>query len=182
MATMTNVTSMTAPSRGVKIGELARRLGLTARALRYWEERHLIPPARRSSGGTRLYAEETARCVRGIQRLKRAGFSLDDIENLQVGMAEASSPRLAMGGLGLALVKRERELRERIREHQLLIAELESARRSLEGCERCDRQEFGSECVDCLSQRIGRSLPDCLHGVLEGAAVPRLPSPDPSSS
>jgi DNA-binding transcriptional MerR regulator len=171
MEAHTSTHQMTPLAHGVKIGELARRLGLTARALRYWEERRLVPPARRSPGGTRLYGEDHARCVRGIQRLKRAGFSLDQIEQMQQGLREEPSALRALGSLNEALLDRERQLRDRIQEQQALIAELDEARRSLSACDGCDGRGFGAECIECLHEQSRRPLPDCLHGALEGAAL-----------
>ena len=63
----------------VRIGAVARLLGLTPRALRYWEQRGLLPPARRTAGGTRVYGDEHVAAARGVVQLKQAGFSLDDI-------------------------------------------------------------------------------------------------------
>jgi DNA-binding transcriptional MerR regulator len=61
-----------------EIGEVARRTGLTHRALRFYEARGLIRPLR-SEGGRRVYgAGELAR-LNAIVTLKRAGFSIAEI-------------------------------------------------------------------------------------------------------
>jgi DNA-binding transcriptional MerR regulator len=57
------------------IGELARRAGVTASALRYYEELGLLPrPARIS--GQRRYPESAARLVAAILLFSDAGFTL----------------------------------------------------------------------------------------------------------
>ncbi len=67
----------------LQIGEVAERLGLTQRALRYYEEKGLIPPPSRMSGGFRLYtAEEVARIERVIQLKNTLGFSLEGIKRV----------------------------------------------------------------------------------------------------
>jgi DNA-binding transcriptional MerR regulator len=59
------------------VTELARELGMTARALRFYEDKGLISPAR--AGTTRVYsARDRARTIL-IQRGKRLGFSLSTI-------------------------------------------------------------------------------------------------------
>jgi DNA-binding transcriptional MerR regulator len=58
------------------IGEAARRLGLNASALRYYEERGLIRPAARR-GGKRMYGPEEMRRLAFIQIGQRLGFGLD---------------------------------------------------------------------------------------------------------
>jgi DNA-binding transcriptional MerR regulator len=57
------------------IGELARRAGVTASALRYYEELGLLPPPARISG-QRRYPESAARLVAAILLYSDAGFTL----------------------------------------------------------------------------------------------------------
>jgi DNA-binding transcriptional MerR regulator len=60
----------------VSIGEAARRLGVNASALRYYEERGLVRPAARR-GGKRMYGPEELRRLAFIQIGQRLGFGLD---------------------------------------------------------------------------------------------------------
>ncbi len=72
-----------APEQLLQIGEVAEKLGLTQRALRYYEERGLIPPPSRMSGGFRLYTpDEVARIERVIQLKNVLGFSLEGIKRI----------------------------------------------------------------------------------------------------
>ena len=41
----------------LQIGEVADRVGLSLRTVRYYEEQGLLTPASRTSGGFRLYSE-----------------------------------------------------------------------------------------------------------------------------
>jgi DNA-binding transcriptional MerR regulator len=60
------------------ISEVARRTGLTARGLRFYEARGLVRPLR-TNGGRRIYgAGELAR-LNAVVALKRAGFPLSQI-------------------------------------------------------------------------------------------------------
>ncbi|MEU2946481.1 MerR family transcriptional regulator [Nocardiopsis alba] len=65
----------------MKIGELARRAGVSVRALRYYEEQGLLAPERTPSG-QRRYAEETVEVVRLFQRFYAAGLSSRSIAAL----------------------------------------------------------------------------------------------------
>jgi len=59
----------------LRIGELARRTGVTPELLRAWEQRYgLLQPAR-SNGGFRLYSEEDERRVRTTTSLISQGLS-----------------------------------------------------------------------------------------------------------
>ncbi|OZM80455.1 MerR family transcriptional regulator [Pseudonocardia sp. MH-G8] len=57
----------------MRIGEAAKRAGVSARALRYYEEEGLIEPAR-SSGGHRTYSEAVVEQVLFIRCLQAAGL------------------------------------------------------------------------------------------------------------
>jgi len=59
------------------IGEVARRAGLNASAIRYYEWRGVLPEPERESG-RRRYTEETVRRLHVIDVAKRAGFTLDE--------------------------------------------------------------------------------------------------------
>ncbi|MGQ4512935.1 MerR family transcriptional regulator [Streptomyces sp. DW26H14] len=65
----------------MRIGELARRAGVTTRALRYYEERNLLAP-RRSESGQRHYTESALDRIRVIQELFAAGLSSKTIADL----------------------------------------------------------------------------------------------------
>ncbi|MGW5774073.1 MerR family transcriptional regulator [Streptomyces longwoodensis] len=58
----------------MRIGELAARAGVSVRALRYYEEQHLLAPDR-SPSGQRHYPEAAVEQVRVIQQLYAAGLS-----------------------------------------------------------------------------------------------------------
>jgi DNA-binding transcriptional MerR regulator len=73
-----------APIKGAKplfsIGEMCDAFGVTARALRFYEDEGLIAPERR--GTQRLYSERDRARVAWILRGKRTGFSLAEIREL----------------------------------------------------------------------------------------------------
>jgi MerR family transcriptional regulator, thiopeptide resistance regulator len=62
-----------------KIGELARRTGLTVRTLHHYDEIGLLSPAERSAGGHRVYGDDDVRRLYRIVSLRSLGFPLDAI-------------------------------------------------------------------------------------------------------
>ncbi|WP_225632543.1 MerR family transcriptional regulator [Streptomyces solaniscabiei] len=62
----------------MRIGELARAAGTTARALRHYEEAGLIS-SERAHNGYRVYDERAVVRVRNIRRLLSVGLTLDDV-------------------------------------------------------------------------------------------------------
>jgi DNA-binding transcriptional MerR regulator len=77
------------PGRLLTIGELARRAGVTASALRYYEELGLLPPPARVSG-QRRYPESAARVVGTILLYSDAGFTLAEQKALLASRQSAS--------------------------------------------------------------------------------------------
>ncbi|MFE5842372.1 MerR family transcriptional regulator [Streptomyces niveus] len=65
----------------MRIGELARRTGVTTRALRYYEEQSLLS-AERSASGQRHYAETAVDRIHLIRQLYAAGLSSKTIAEL----------------------------------------------------------------------------------------------------
>jgi len=63
----------------MKIGELAKRSGLTAHTLRYYEKQGLIQASGRSESNYRLYNDEGLDTARFIKRSREMGFSLEDV-------------------------------------------------------------------------------------------------------
>jgi DNA-binding transcriptional MerR regulator len=58
----------------MRIGELAKRTGVSERSLRYYEEQGLLSPTR-TPAGYRVYAESDVDVVRHVQMLLAAGLN-----------------------------------------------------------------------------------------------------------
>ncbi len=66
----------------LRIGEVARRVGVSIDTLRYYERLKLLPRTRRSSGGFRLFMSEHIERVQFIKQAQDLGFSLEEIKGL----------------------------------------------------------------------------------------------------
>jgi len=99
----------------MRIGELARRAGASARSIRYYEQQGLLL-ARRRDNGYRDYDEADLELVREIRSLLVNGFDLDEIrpfvDCLHAGI---QARRACPGGIDVYRHKLE-ELDSRIRE------------------------------------------------------------------
>jgi len=65
-----------------RIGEVASRTGVSVDALRYYERVKLLPRAKRSSGGFRLFGLDAIERVQFIKQAQELGLTLDDIKGL----------------------------------------------------------------------------------------------------
>jgi DNA-binding transcriptional MerR regulator len=80
----TAATGSQAPAAGLRIGEVARMVGTTARTIRYYEEIGLLPAGgERAAGRHRLYAPEDVDRLREALRFKTLlGVSLEELKQL----------------------------------------------------------------------------------------------------
>jgi len=69
----------------LRIGQVARKAGVSVDAIRYYERRQLLPPAPRSEGGFRLFDDNTVERLRFIRQAQDMGFSLDETRTLLIG-------------------------------------------------------------------------------------------------
>lgn len=63
----------------LKVGELARRAGLTVRTLHHYDSIGLLKPSGRSDAGYRLYNRDDVARLHQVQALRRFGMALADI-------------------------------------------------------------------------------------------------------
>jgi DNA-binding transcriptional MerR regulator len=83
----------------LRIHEVGRRLGLTPRAIRYYEEIGLLTPAGRTEGDHRLFSQADVERLQTIKSLRDdAGFSLSDIGALLADEDERAARRVAYHG------------------------------------------------------------------------------------
>ena len=114
----------TADDPRFKIGQVARRAGVTVRTLHHYDQIGLVSPAGRSAAGYRLYGPEDLERLARVILFRRLGFSLAEIgEQLAEEESTDSSPAMPLPAL---LREHARRLRRRISEEEQLAARLES--------------------------------------------------------
>ncbi|NUS39270.1 MAG: MerR family transcriptional regulator [Lysobacter sp.] len=94
----------------LRIGAIARRTGLSAKALRLYEARGLLMPCAHTPAGYRLYGPAALQRLARIVLLKRLGFTLAQIARLLARDEQAAS-----GLLAERIAVLERELGQRAR-------------------------------------------------------------------
>ncbi|MEU8699476.1 MerR family DNA-binding protein [Streptomyces sp. NPDC048680] len=120
--------------RYLPIGELADKARVRPSALRYWEERGLLPGALRE-GGRRVWPVATVRRVALIKMAQRAGFSLAEITQL---LADDTTP---------SATRQWREMAARkLPELDRHIAQAQVLRKAVADCLECGCMKF-DQCV-----------------------------------
>ncbi|MCL9758254.1 MerR family transcriptional regulator [Frankia sp. AiPa1] len=78
-----------------QIGDVAERVGLSLRTVRYYEEAGLLTLVGRTVGGFRLYDSDAIERLLLIRKMKPLGFSLEEMRALLVLRDELAAPGLA---------------------------------------------------------------------------------------
>ncbi|TXL73318.1 MerR family DNA-binding transcriptional regulator [Vineibacter terrae] len=120
-----------APGRTWTIAELAKEFGVTARAIRFYEDEGLIAPERQ--GTTRVYSAGDRARLGWVLRGKRLGFSLGEIRDLlNLYHSDHSGVQQIRGVLHKSrehiaeLEKRLRDLRAQLAEFREVEAQAEA--------------------------------------------------------
>src|SRR5882672_7668111 len=77
---------------GLLIGELARRSGASRKTIRLYEARGILPPARRTASGYRLYPAEVAGILAFIEQARRLGLTLAEVRAIVALRRSGSTP------------------------------------------------------------------------------------------
>jgi MerR family transcriptional regulator, copper efflux regulator len=66
----------------MQIGAIAKRIGLSVDAIRFYERNALLPRPPRTTGGFRQYGEDDVETLAFIRRVQGLGFKLSEIKGL----------------------------------------------------------------------------------------------------
>lgn len=120
------------PAAMLHIGEVADRVGLSLRTVRYYEEQGLFAPAGRTDGGFRLYTEREVGRLLLIKQMKPLGFTVQQMRELlaahdALAGDDADGRREAerrIAGFAEQAVARCRELRDQLARAEEFAREL----------------------------------------------------------
>lgn len=74
----------------MKINEVEACVGITKKNIRFYEAEGLLTPRRNSDNGYREYGEVEVRILKQIKLLRKLGFPLEDIRQMQNGILTVS--------------------------------------------------------------------------------------------
>src|SRR5208283_6009337 len=66
----------------MRIGEIAKRAGVSVQAIRFYERRRLMRTPRRTAAGYRIYSDTDLEIVIVIKKMQRFGFKLAEIRRI----------------------------------------------------------------------------------------------------
>jgi DNA-binding transcriptional MerR regulator len=149
--------------RTYSIRQLCREFGATARALRFYEDKGLLTPARK--GQTRVYDGRDRARLKLILRGRRIGFTLQEIQEMLdlYDRKDHNAHQMAVA----------------LRRHRAQIEALKQQREDLDGA-----IQTAEEACAWMEEKLGEHRPDLLPGAEEYASVLRehlTPDPHPDA-
>jgi MerR family copper efflux transcriptional regulator len=103
------------------IGNLARRVGVRASALRYYEARGILRPAERRPNGYRIYSDDAVKVLSFVKRVQSLGITLKEIKPLLNLASQGQQPCSHVKKLAK---RRLNEVSQKIRDLELLRQDL----------------------------------------------------------
>ena len=124
---------MNATTGLVQIGEVAAKLRVSTRTIKYYEELGLIKPGERSPGGFRLFREEDVERLKRILKMKGMGFSLTAIREVLAvrDVASDADKVIVLNKVTERLEEQEQQVAGRIRKMREEVGHAEELLREL---------------------------------------------------
>jgi MerR family copper efflux transcriptional regulator len=136
----------------MRVGELAKAVGKTVRAMHLYEELGLLEPRARSEGGFRLYGPEAVDRIHWIVKLQAIGFTLAEIQGFVKDFQQAHSAPEASARVRALFLEKQQQIREQITQLQVIENDLCEALAYLDSCQTCSTDYAPTECGDCDHQ------------------------------
>ncbi len=133
----------------MRVGELAKAVGKTVRAMHLYEELGLLEPRSRSEGGFRLYGPEAIDRIHWIVKLQAIGFTLAEIQGFVGDFQDADSGREATARVRALFTEKQAKIREQIMQLQVIENDLSEALAYLDSCQTCTDEYAPAACGVC---------------------------------
>jgi DNA-binding transcriptional MerR regulator len=104
----------------LKVGELAKRTGLTVRTLHHYDEIGLLKPSQHSEAGYRLYTASDVARLQQVLSLRQLGFALEEIRDC---LDRPGFAPLEVMYLHVARLREQIELQRKLAERLEALAE-----------------------------------------------------------
>jgi DNA-binding transcriptional MerR regulator len=116
----------------ISIGNLAQKLEMSQRTIRYYEEIGLLNSIKRIEGGRRVYTDVDLRRLKLIKRLKIMGMTLSEMQELEAMWIIEKSNEKVLKRLLELLENHLKRLDDRIADLDILRNEIKEYRKRIQ--------------------------------------------------
>lgn len=160
------------------IGQLAQRTGLSVRTIRFWSDSGIVPPARRSASGYRLYDVAAVARLDLVRTLRDLGLDLDTVRRIlarQTSLADVARAHARALDTEIRALQVRRAVLRSIAQRDSTTEELRLMHQ-LARLSAAERQRMIDEFVDRTFEGIDPEAP----GVKIAQAMRQLPADLPA--
>ncbi len=150
----------------LKIGDVARRTGMSLRTIRYYESLRLIRPAARTPGGQRLYSERQCQRLHMIRDLRTLHVPLREIRELLQQRKTAQTGAEAVRGVARLFGKGFVEASRRASTYAQIKQGLSQTLKMMQTCARCTLSPVPDVCLRCPLVTKRSQIPAYFAGLL----------------
>ncbi|GFO56406.1 hypothetical protein GMSM_34130 [Geomonas sp. Red276] len=115
----------------LQISDLAKKLNITARTIRLYEQIGLVDPPQRTEGGIRVYDKEAVKRFKFVLKLKELGLSLQEMQELASIYKEYKKPDKIMPRLIELLDTQLNTIQTKVRNLQSLEKDISEYRQKI---------------------------------------------------
>jgi len=133
----------------MRVGELAKVVGKTVRAMHLYEELGLLEPSARSEGGFRLYGEDAIERINWIVKLQAIGFTLAEIQGFIRDFQGATTGRDATSRVRAVFAEKLQATRDQLAQLRAIENDLLEAISYLDSCDTCSPTYTPTACGVC---------------------------------
>lgn len=148
------------------VGEVAKRIGISARTVRYYEELGLMAPAERSKGGFRLYTEADLERLQVIEDLKLLDVQLSGIKEILLKRKESSSGAESAPAIAGWLSSHVERLDFLLDKYQEMKEDMQRTLNILRSCAICDKKPSRDICLACPAVKDVGEVPRLLAAMM----------------
>lgn len=159
----------------LRVGELAKAVGKTVRAMHLYEELGLLEPVARSEGGFRLYGKDAVDRINWIVKLQAIGFTLAEIQGFVADFRDAGSGKQATDRARAVFSAKLAQIREQMAQLQVIEKDLHEALAYVDSCTTCSTEYTPHECGGCGHN--GHSRDKAPPPLFAGLSRPAAPPP-----
>ncbi len=156
---------MESKTKFLRVGDLARAVGKSVRAVHLYEELGLLRPVSRTAGGFRLFTADAVDRINWITKLQAIGFSLSEIQGFVRDFESAASGRTAA-----ARVRKLSQIRNSLMQLRVIENDIVEALEYLESCQECAPTYSPGDCRQCDHQGHERGVAPELFAGLSGVS------------
>ena len=154
------------PVELLKIGEVARRTGVTLRTIRYYQSLGLIEAARRTRGGLHLYPCEACDRIQFIRDLRSINISLGRIRDMLERRKAADTGSDGARDVAAMLTRGLAEVEKRVEHYLTLRREMTEALKVLDRCLQCSARPVPQVCYTCENLTHRDRIPAYVRAVV----------------